>query len=380
MKKTGLFGAPLVAVMLFVNVGSLKGQSGLPAHYYCVTSGVNNGLMHPSVARKTLFIYNQSEIAAMTAPVTGPVSISRIYFRTNNGGTANYTGVTIRMGHTSLSNATSSTTFATNFNVGAPVTVFSGSPSFVMSGSNSGCNVASTWFYVNLSTPFAYNFVNNLVVEVSYSTQSGVIPSFYALNPGGGANPTAITAATSGAATGSINARPMFGFDAGAVLGDEEIQLDLIESGDQFVTLELATPAGEYRDASAVIWNESGDSHTVGTPESGRHIVTHPFSGWLRASVSAIDVSGNLVQSNTVSWFNPTTVNMMPNPFSDQLQIQAGTAIRSVQVHNAMGQLVLDGAYDTNQLHLGKHWLPGIYFVRVTLTNGEAHVEKVLRW
>ena len=74
----------------------LLSQSALPAHYHCVTSGVNNGLMHPSVSLRHLFIYNRAEIAAMTAPVTGPVAITRIFFRTNNGGMKHFVRVKLQ--------------------------------------------------------------------------------------------------------------------------------------------------------------------------------------------------------------------------------------------------------------------------------------------
>lgn len=369
-----------IAVLLILcGTGAAKGQSGLPAHYHCVTSGVNNGLMHPSVALKLLFIYNQAEIAAMTAPVTGPVNISRIYFRTNNGGTANYTGLTIRMGHSTTSNAATSTTFATNFNVGAPVTVYSGNASFVMSGSNLGCATASTWFYLDLTTPFAYNFTNNLVVELSYSAQSGAIPSYYALNPGGGANPTAITAATAGAATGSVNSRPMFGISAGPVLDGESIQLDLIDTQAQGVKLQWEADGLNFTDAYFLISDEWGETISVPAGEPGLHTISLPHPGLRTAEVRAVDAHGVIHRSNPITWHQMPPVILSPNPVTDAFWVRAGAEIRKVCILNVAGQQVEEALEGEHELSLGRELPAGVYWVEVTLENGAVFRGKVVK-
>jgi hypothetical protein len=352
-----------------------RAQSGLPPNYYCVSSGVNNGLLHPSVSLKLLFIYNQAEIAGMTAPVTGPTTISRIYFRTNNAGTANYTGMTIRMGHTSLTNATTSTTFATNFNVGAPVTVYSGNPSFVMSGSNMSCATASTWFYLDLATPFSYNFVNNLCVEISYTSQSGAIPSFYALNPGGGANPTAITAATSGAATGSINARPMFGIST-TVLDGESLLLELQERPTP--TLVWQAPDQAYSRFQLLLEGADGSQTTQAVASTGSLEVSHAHRGTLRAQLRATDANGSEIASNWVDWLNPGQIKVWPQPWTEGLHVELPAQGCQLWLCNLQGERVTERCVEGWECVIADDLPPGAYLLVAQLPDGSRWSRKLL--
>lgn len=357
----------------------LLSQSALPAHYHCVTSGVNNGLMHPSVSLRHLFIYNRAEIAAMTAPVTGPVAITRIFFRTNNGGTATYTNLNIRMGHTTTPNASTSTTFATNYNVGLPQTVFTAaSHTVTMTGSNSGCTVASTWFYIDLTIPFTYDFVNNLVVELSYTAQSGAIPSFYALNPGGGANPSAISGTTTAGATGALTARPMFGISANPLDGDAgQLSLDMQDG-----TPRLYWDPAQWQDytqASLTVQGPDGTRSASDLPDGGQHQPALLGSGQFQAWIEGLDMQGSVTRSNAVSWLQSRPFRCHPQPWTDRLTVEFDQAGASATLYDAQGRICWQAQACPTQLELELPLPPGVYFLKVVSADGSSSLRRITK-
>lgn len=357
----------------------LLSQSALPAHYYCVTSGVNNGLMHPSVPLRHLFIYNRTEIAAMTAPVTGPVTITRIFFRTNNTGSATYTNLNIRMGHTSTPNASTSTNFAANYNVGAPVTVFSAANHTVtMTGSNSGCNVASTWFYIDLTTPFPYDFVNNLVVEMSYTGHAGTIPSFYALNPGGGANPSAMSALTTGAATGTLTARPMFGISA-TVLDGSDLRLGLDMDGVSALLYWDTAPLRGYARVQLALQGPDGAVDRLDLPSGGQYQPDRLASGPHQAWLEGIDRQGAVTRSNFVTWHQSQPLRCYPTPWTDQLTLQFPAAGISARLYDTQGRLCWQMSDCPRTTVLDLPVPPGMYFLKVQDASGATSLQKLIR-
>ncbi|MBM3429892.1 MAG: T9SS type B sorting domain-containing protein [Bacteroidetes bacterium] len=189
----------------------------LPAHYAHnpITCGVNNLFFNTGVCNKFQFIYTQAEIAAMTTPVAGPINISRIWFRHGGGASdpsTTMSNLIIKMGHTTLTAPTNQ--FSTNFNTGAPVTVLT-SANYTYTPLIGAVGVpADNWTFIDLTTPFTYDFTNNICVEISFSNSSGYISGNFADNGGvpisqfAGVN-TAINADGS-------TARPVFGISGGA--------------------------------------------------------------------------------------------------------------------------------------------------------------------
>lgn len=200
MKKVSLLFCLYISIIVVI-----YGQT--PTYYVHNPSnmGVNNLFMHNSVTKKFLFIYDKSELNA--AGISGATSFTTIWFRMNNSGTCNLSNCVITIGHTTLTATTPSTTFASNFNVGAPTTVLSVNPlnySFIAGAWNVPTN---NWSPITLSTPFVYNDVNNLAVMIEFSSQSGGIPSMYASNTG----TTRYTNVVGGATASSSTSRPAFG-------------------------------------------------------------------------------------------------------------------------------------------------------------------------
>ena len=188
----------------------------LPEHYYHIpaNSGVNNLFFNDAACEKFQFIYTQSEIANMVTNVTGPVSIDTIWFRFG-GGSSNPTTVLsnfeIRMGHTTLTNP--GTQFNTNFNAGAPQTVLSSGSYSLTPIIGAAGDPTDNWTYIVLQTPFAYNFTDNLCVELSFSSSSAAIAGNFADN---GGVPISQYAGNSTASTASAtSSRPMFGISSG---------------------------------------------------------------------------------------------------------------------------------------------------------------------
>jgi len=203
MKKTLL----LITCLFTSSIVAVIAQT--PTYYVHNPSnmGVNNSYMHPSVMKKFLFIYNKAELNA--AGISGATTFNRIWFRMNNSGTVTLNNCVITIGHTTFTSTTPNTTFASNFNVGAPVVVLSASPLNYTFAAGAWNVPADTWSPITLGTSFTYNDVDNLAIMIEFSSQSGSIPSLYADN--GGAPITRYTNTVGGATATSTTARPAFG-------------------------------------------------------------------------------------------------------------------------------------------------------------------------
>jgi gliding motility-associated-like protein len=189
----------------------------VPTHYYHnpTNSGVNNLFFNSGACNKFQFIYTQAEIAAMTTPVTGPINISRIWFR-HGGGTSDpstiLSDLVIKMGHTTLTNPTG--IFNSNFNAGAPVTVLT-STNYTYTPLIGAAGVPSNnWTFIDLLTPFNYNFTDNLCIEISFSNSSGFIVGNFADN--GGIPISQYAGANTATNANGSTARPVFGISGGA--------------------------------------------------------------------------------------------------------------------------------------------------------------------
>jgi len=187
----------------------------LPEHYYHIpaNAGVNNLFFNEAACEKFQFIYTQSEIANMVNPVSGPVTIDTIWFRFG-GVSSNPTSVLsnfeIRMGHTTLTNPVSQ--FNTNFNAGAPQTVLSSGSYSLTPVIGAFGDPTDNWTYIVLQTPFAYNFTDNLCVELSFSASSTAIAGNFADN--GGAAISQYAGNSTATVASATSSRPMFGISS----------------------------------------------------------------------------------------------------------------------------------------------------------------------
>ena len=188
-----------------------------PPHYYHnpPNCGVNNLFFNTGVCNKFQFIYTQAEIVAMTTPVVGSISISRIWFRHGGGSSdpsTTLSNLEIKMGHTTLTNPAGQ--FSSNFNAGAPVTVLT-SASYIYTPLIGAAGVPSdNWTFIDLQTPFTYNFSDNLCIELSFSNSSGYIVGHFADN--GGIPISQYAGSNSATNANGSTARPVFGISAGS--------------------------------------------------------------------------------------------------------------------------------------------------------------------
>lgn len=112
-----------------------------------------------SATNRVQWVYYRSDFAGLP---TGSQLISKIYLRSGtNIGTATYTNLTIRMGHTTLNTFTSGP-FVTGL-----TTVFSATSHTITSIISGG------WVEFTLQNPFTYNGTQNIIVEVSQTGYTG---------------------------------------------------------------------------------------------------------------------------------------------------------------------------------------------------------------
>jgi hypothetical protein len=211
-----MFLKRLLLVCIFTQSLQGLGQT-TPPHYYHnpANCGVNNLFFNSGVCNKFQFIYTQAEISTMTNPVAGPITISRIWFRHGGGSSdpsTTLSNLEIKMGHTTLTNPV--VQFNTNFNGGAPVTVLSNT-NYTYTPLIGAAGVPSdNWTFIDLQTPFTYNFSDNLCVELSFSNSSGFIVGHFADN--GGVPISQYAGSNSATTADGSTARPVFGISAGA--------------------------------------------------------------------------------------------------------------------------------------------------------------------
>ena len=112
-----------------------------------------------STTNRVQWVYYRTDFAGLP---TGSQLISKIYLRSGtNMGSATFTNLTIRMGHTTL-NTFSSGTFQTGL-----TTVFSATSHTITS------IVSGGWVEITLQNPFTYNGTQNIIVEVSQTGYTG---------------------------------------------------------------------------------------------------------------------------------------------------------------------------------------------------------------
>jgi PKD repeat protein len=184
----------------------LKSTAQSPDYFYFdpPNAGVNNLYFNTGVSFKCLFIYTQSELAS--TGISGAIKISSIWLKSNSAYNITFENLKITLGHSTLN--VPSTMFADNFDAGIPTTVLN-EPYYAMNFVAGPWNDPPTgWTEIPLTTPFIYNFTDNLAIQFEYTDDNYPIP-LYAFN--GGPAITQYTDTIGGIVATDNTARPMIG-------------------------------------------------------------------------------------------------------------------------------------------------------------------------
>jgi hypothetical protein len=108
-----------------------------------------------------------------------------------------------------------------------------------------------------------------------------------------------------------------------------------------------------------------------------------PLAGVNYYRLKQVDFDGqfeysNIVNIQTIESSNPQTINIYPNPVTDELTIEngQGTAI----IYNAVGQSVQEVNIDASKVQLKVSELPqGIYTIHIRKTNGESITKQFVK-
>jgi gliding motility-associated-like protein len=172
-------------------------------------TGVNNTFFHGTICRKFIFSYTAPEWAAAGLPGAIPFEISSIWFRSNTADVFTYTNFKVQLGHTSLAAPVSN--YLANFDLGGPTTCLDEPSLTVDFVSGPFAIVSDGWTEINLSTPFLYNGVDNLVVLIEFTSASPYgVPLYGDLST----STCGYSASATAASATSLTWRPMFGISA----------------------------------------------------------------------------------------------------------------------------------------------------------------------
>jgi gliding motility-associated-like protein len=248
----------------------LQAWGQTPQHYYHLptNSGVNNLFFNTAVSSKFLFIYTQAEISNMVNPVTGPLPIDTLWFRSNTAVAMNITNLTITLGHTTQT--TPAANFASNFNSGAPVVVLNSANYTYNCLAGAFNNPADRWSALPI-TSFTYNFTDNLAVLVEFSTCSFPTP-FYTDN---GGTPITQYALSNGASLADgTTFRPMFGISSGSCTAPSiDLGQDASICPGDTLELDAFVPNGTYN------WSTGATSPTLTVNSAGTYFVEVDSAG-----------------------------------------------------------------------------------------------------
>ena len=116
----------------------------------------------------------QNLYTASTISASGKITSIAIKYSNTLASDVTCTGVTVKLGHTNLTNLTG--TFANNYATGqgGQVTVLSDAVVTLPAAA------ANTWHAINFTTPFEYNGIDNLVVDINRPNNcTGDVPEYY---------------------------------------------------------------------------------------------------------------------------------------------------------------------------------------------------------
>lgn len=333
----------IFAFLVLTTLTTLQGQT--PAYYFHnpANAGVNNLFFH-TINGRMVFIYTQAELLGMGMPVGYP--IEDIYFRHNTANTTALGNFAITMGHTSLTTPVSA--FNSNFNVGTPSVVFAaGSYNY---SSNAGTwNVpTNNWTMIPLSTPFVWDGVSNLAIQIQFATSSNSVIGFYADN--GGAAITQYNNNRNAASASSSTSRPMVGFGGEVSLSGDDWGLvaEWMEGDIRVKWQELEERTGYELEKSS----DGREFEMLEQFESGRsesqYLDVQASPSWNYYRIRSLDANGQVSYSKVAAVLNPneTELQLYPRP------LHAGEVLHLILPEDGPAQVTL---YDLSGRQVG-HW------------------------
>lgn len=154
----------IAAMAMVASCGGNGGTPGLPAGFFTRS-------FSPSATADNVIpfggpgfgdVTDQEIYTATEVGASGRISALRFSYFASLGSAVNCPNTTIRIGHTSL--ASPSASFANNFDRGTPQTVLDNATVSIPAGA------AGEWFTISLATPFNYNGVDNLLIQIDRTT------------------------------------------------------------------------------------------------------------------------------------------------------------------------------------------------------------------
>ncbi len=230
MKKIILF-------ISFLSGLSMLGQTitGTPVHAYNL-SGTNtsaNFFNQAQPYKKFQFIYTNSELGNFATPITASVPITQLWFKHSGTTTPPATSLTnfkVLIGHSNTAPNTLDTNFNLNYST-APLTCLN-EPTFVYT-------VSGQWVGINLTTPFPYDGISNICIQIEYTASSNIIPG----NIVSTANQTLFASNVTAVKGALALNRPYIGFAAGPPCSVPSFALpnDSLVCGTNTITLNVPT-------------------------------------------------------------------------------------------------------------------------------------------
>lgn len=172
-------------------------------------AGVNNTFFHNSLVRKMAFVYTVSELDAVG--MSGPQTITSLWFRHNVVRTVNLSNFRVSLGHTTHTSPV--VNIANNFNVSGPDVVRSDASYSYVSLAGTWNDPGDSWTEIPLTSAFNYDGLSNLVVLIEFSSSSNSTLTFYA-----GSGTTRYAGSTAATSFTSSTNRPVLGFSTGEPL------------------------------------------------------------------------------------------------------------------------------------------------------------------
>ncbi|RYZ25493.1 MAG: T9SS type A sorting domain-containing protein, partial [Sphingobacteriales bacterium] len=155
----------------------------------------------------------------------------------------------------------------------------------------------------------------------------------------------------------------------GGTLTDSEIAVYAADGVTCSDLSTLGTPVGCDQDGGDTVVYNSTINFTGATALTAGATYYIQVDRWGTATAGTFGLRVSDLALGTGN-FDDKGFSFYPNPVKDILNLSYNTAISSVSVSNLLGQLVLNGKYDTNNVKVNMSGLArGTYIVKVTVNN-----------
>lgn len=104
------------------------------------------------------------------------------------------------------------------------------------------------------------------------------------------------------------------------------------------------------------------------------------------------DIEISSIQSNNVyvaylkddtwlnnSYLNTTTFSVSPNPFKGSFSVNGLEELKSIEISNSIGELVLSISSPQSFVNIGSDWKTGVYIMNALTTKGERKIIKLVK-